>query len=82
MSGFRPFSVMKSSAYLLVAGTLLVPYASMDVETKDELRDRYKCAPFDIMKLYSIWISSCQKVYLILENFVNPQGFLLVRACG
>ena len=84
MIGFRPFSVMKEKGTnsMLIAGRLLVPESYVDVSTEGALLDLQKINPFTIKKLFSIWISSCRKIYVIIEDFVNPQGFQLVRACG
>ena len=84
MIGFRPFSVLKCRGknYLIAAGTLLVPDSYTDVSTTGELLELHRDNPFVIIKLFSIWISSCNKIYVVIEDFVNPQGLKLVRACG
>jgi hypothetical protein len=87
MIGFRPFSVMKEKGEnsMLVAGSLLVPLAYVEVSTEGallELQGINPDDPFMILKLFSIWISSCRKIYVVIEDFVNPRGLKLVRACG
>ena len=84
MIGFRPFSVMKEKGEnsMVVAGTLLVPLAYVDVPTVGALLELQRNNPFMIQKLFSIWISSCQNIYVVIEDFVDPQGLKLVRACG
>jgi hypothetical protein len=87
MIGFRPFSVMKAKGEnsFFVAGTLLVPLAYVHVSTEGALLELRKIDPdnpFMIMKLFSIWISSCRKIYVVIEDFADPRGLTLVRACG
>ncbi len=87
MIGFRPFSVMKAKGEnsCFVAGTLLVPLAYVHVSTEGALLELRKIDPdnpFMIMKLFSIWISSCRKIYVVIEDFADPRGLTLVRACG
>ena len=85
MTEFDRYSLIKAKVdkrYLIVAGYLLVPDIYTDIKTVEVLNQLQSEKNFQIFRLYSVWLSACNKLYYIVEDHVNPKGLMKKRAAA